>query len=139
MTGSYAFWWNYRGLLPDQRKVFNGPKRSSGGNGQSKMLVSDYFGSDTWRNPGQYGSCEMFKGSRIIGSNCLFTDFYSGGDILDPPPEVKLNAGFTDGHVESYTSSDVVTLEVSDRWDGKGSFHPVIGKGKFYLPRSSMP
>ena len=139
MTGSYCFWWNYRGWLPEQRKVFNGPKRSSGGNGQSKMLISDYFGSDTWRNPGQYGSCEIIKGSRVIGSNSLFTDFYSGGNILDNPPEVKLTAGFTDGHVESYTSSDVVTLEVSNEWNGKGSPLPELRNGKLYLPRSSMP
>ena len=139
MTGSYCFWWDYRGWLPDQRKVFKGPSRSSGGNGQSRMLLSDYFGSDTWRNPGEYGSCEVIRGSRKISSYPLFSDFYSAGDISSPPPEIKLNAVFIDSHVESYDSSDVVTLEVSQRWDGKKPFDPIIRKGKFYLPRSAMP
>ncbi len=140
MTGSYCFWWNYKGVLPDYKKVFMGPRRSSGGNGQSRILISDYFGSDTWRNQGEYGSCESFGGASIAGRNSLFTDFYTGGNISLDPPEIKLNAAYTDGHVESYTSSDVVTLEVCRRKNGKLiPFHSAIGKGKFYLPRSSMP
>jgi len=139
MTGSYCFWWSYRGCLPDQEKVFNGPSRSSGGNGQSRLLLSDYFGSDSWRNLGEYGSCESFDGARDAGSNSLFAEFYTGGDISQAPPKIKLNAAYTDGHVESYDSSDVVTLEVSRSWDGSTPFPQAIGKGKFYLPRSSMP
>ncbi|MCF7954574.1 MAG: prepilin-type N-terminal cleavage/methylation domain-containing protein [Phycisphaerae bacterium] len=139
MTGSYCFWWGYRGFLSDQGKVFKGPSRSSGGHDQSRMLLSDYFGSDTWRNIGKYGSCESFKNATVTASYPLYSDFYSGGDISRPPPEVKLNAVFTDGHVDSYDSSDVVTLEVSQRWDGTFPFDPIIRKGKFYLPRSAMP
>ncbi|MCF7955114.1 MAG: type II secretion system GspH family protein [Phycisphaerae bacterium] len=139
MTGSYCFWWGYRGYLSDQGKVFKGPSRSSGGMGQSRMLMGDYFGSDTWRNIGEYGSCESFKGAGVTASYPVFSDFNSGGDITRKPPEIKLNAVFTDGHVETYDSSDVVTLEVAQRWDGKLPFDPLIRKGKFYLPRSAMP
>lgn len=139
MAGSYCFWWNYKGWLTDQGKVFNGPTRSSGGNGQSSILVSDYFGSDTWRNWGEYGTCENFAGANITASNSLFSSFYTGGDISEPPPAFKLNAVYTDGHVESYSSLDVVTLEVSQNRDGTRPFGQLIGKGKFYLPKSSMP
>lgn len=139
MTGSYCFWWGYRGYLPEYRKVFKGPTRSSGGVGQSRMLLSDYFGSDTWRNIGEYGSCEAFKGAAETSSYPVSSAFYSGGDILRDPPQINLNAVFTDGHVESYSSSDVVTLEVSNSWDGRVPHDPMVRKGKFYLPRSAMP
>lgn len=139
MTGSYCFWWGYRGWLPDQGKSFKGPSRSSGGVRQSRMLLSDYFGSDTFKNKGEYGSCEIIKGAAKIGPYPLHSDFYSGGDISRDPPEIKLSAVFTDTHVESYDSSDVVTLQVSETWDGKVPFGNDIGKGNFYLPRSAMP
>jgi len=85
MTGSYCFWWGYKGYLPELRKVFRGPSRSSGGNNQSGMILSDYFGSDTWRNPGEYGSCETIKDGKKIASYPLYSDFYSAGDISSPP------------------------------------------------------
>ena len=42
VKGTYCFYWNYTGLLGDG--LFIGPQNSTGGWGQSKLLVSCYFG-----------------------------------------------------------------------------------------------
>ena len=46
--GTYCFYWNYTGFLGDQVAPFKGPRDFSGGRGQSKLLVSDYFGFGHW-------------------------------------------------------------------------------------------
>ncbi|MBW8014899.1 MAG: type II secretion system protein [Planctomycetes bacterium] len=139
MTGSYCFWWNYKGWLPDSNRVFKGPMRSSGGVGQSKMVISDYFGSDTWRNRSQFGSCEVFNKSGITSSSNILTDFWTGGDISQSPPIIKLRASFTDGHCQTYDSSEVVTLQVSKDRNGTDPYDRNIGKGEFYLPIIALP
>lgn len=61
VRGSYCYYWNYVGWL-DDGKLFNGPRRSSsGGKGQSKVMMACYFGYDHRRTPEAYGSCEKFK------------------------------------------------------------------------------
>ena len=59
------------------------------------------------------------------------------GDINSPKPQVKLAAGFADGHVETFMSSDTVPLRVSKTSDGSTPYSdPPLGPGIFYLPRS---
>ena len=61
LNGSYCFYWNYTGLLPEQGRSFGGPRRQSGGFRQSKLLVSCYFGYDHWSSRNAYSSCNRFK------------------------------------------------------------------------------
>ena len=104
------------------------------------MLLGDYFGSDTWRNWGQFGSCESFKGSSPTLSTTVHGDFWRGGDVNGSVPEIELTAAFVDGHVETYLSGDVVSMEVSENHDGSPPpFPQAVGKGKFYIPRVGLP
>ena len=43
----------------------------------------------------------------------LSSDYWSG-EIADKPnaPEIKLRAGYTDGHIETFLSSDKLTMKV---------------------------
>jgi len=136
--GTYCFYWNYLGILPDKGSLFRGPKRLSDGRGRSKLLVSDYFGYDHWRSRGAYSSCERFRFSTIapgtqVSSAYWFRqkDINVGLNTLG----VKLHAGYMDEHVESYSAQEVATLKVSMSADGSVPYPSGIGAGDFYLPR----
>jgi len=140
MTGTFCFYWNYRGWLTDREQIFKGPVRASGGRGYSKMLLGDYFGSDMWRNAGQYGSCDSFKKARVTQSTDVHADFWTGGSIYKAVPEIRLTAAFVDGHVESYLSTEVVKMEVSRNQDGSPPpFEEQFKKGNFYIPLVGLP
>jgi len=66
VTGTYCFYWNYIGFLTERNHPFKGPSRSTDGPRHSKLLVSDYFGYDHWRNRRAYGSCDKFKGASVV-------------------------------------------------------------------------
>ena len=146
VMGTYCFYWNYTGWLETGR-FFNGPRDLFGGRRQSGLLVSDYFGFDNWRNHrfygrwGAYGSCEPFEGANVTPGESikettsaywsrLKSDRFNLNTI-----DIKLRAGYTDGHVESFTASEVVKMWViRDRqfnwlWEEGGP-----GPGTFYLP-----
>jgi prepilin-type N-terminal cleavage/methylation domain-containing protein len=55
VMGTYCFYWNYVGFLEGRTVPFKGPQSISSGPGQSKLLVSDYFGFGHWRNKLIYG------------------------------------------------------------------------------------
>jgi prepilin-type N-terminal cleavage/methylation domain-containing protein len=61
--GSYCLYWNYVGC--QDNGPFRGPRTLYGGRGESKVLVSDYFGYDEARSPGLYGSCELSSAADI--------------------------------------------------------------------------
>ena len=92
------------------------------------MLVSDYFGFGHWRNKEAYGSIEAFGSSeRFTGSSITpgteaSSDFWSrpepAGNVNLNTLGLKLHAGYTDGHVESYSPSEVVPMKVSFTPDG---------------------
>jgi hypothetical protein len=103
------------------------------------LLVSDYFGYDHWRNPDSYSSCEPFDGADITRETWLLSAFWSRKSAADDPPEIKLKAAYTDGHVETYSASDVVPMKVSITADGTvpypdGDSSP----GFFFLPRDAL-
>ncbi len=137
--GAYCLFWNYTGFLGGHRLTFDGPSAPAAGRIQSKLLVTDYFGYDSWRTPGAYGSCENFKGADITPETWLLSANWSRiADPNFPAPDVKLQAGYIDGHVESYSTSDAVLMEVSITADGATPYPPGVGPGTFYLPPAAL-
>jgi len=144
VLGTYCFYWNYVGFLEGPKAPFRGPRNSLGEPGQSKLLVSDYFGYDHHRSPNAYGSCEQFMGASLtLGtevSSAYWSRFDSDGNITLDMLNIKLHAGYTDGHVESFTSSEVVPMKVSITPDGSVPYPSGVGlgPGDFYLPRDGL-
>ncbi len=133
------------GFLGYDEPPFRGPQNSLGGRGQSKLIVSDYFGYDHHRSPGAYGSCEKLKGGSITPgtevSSAYWSRIGSNGNIGSDTLDIKLRAGYVDGHVESFKASQVVPMKVGMTVDG-GVPYPSgvgLGPGDFYLPRSALP
>ena len=53
--------------------------------------------------------------------------------------KVKLRAGYIDGHVETYSPSETVPMQVSTAQDGSVPYPTGPGqKGIFYLPRNAL-
>ena len=142
--GTYCFYWNYIGFLGYEESPFRGPRNSLGGSGQSKLLVSDYFGYDHWRSPNAYGSCEKFEGASVTFgtevSSAYWSRFDSDGNIRLDILNIKLHAGYTDGHVEGYSAPEVVPMEVSITSDGSVPYPPGVGLGPgvLYIPRNGL-
>jgi len=139
MGGTYCFYWNYRGYLPERDAVFTGPwGPASGGRRFSKLLVSDYFGYDHWRMEMAYGSCEPFRGAGVTPETSLLSAYWSRVNPAESTPEFKLRAAYTDGHVETYSPSDVVPMKVSVSPDGTKPYPNGMGYGTFFLPRKAL-
>jgi prepilin-type N-terminal cleavage/methylation domain-containing protein len=137
--GSYCFYWNYRGYLGGRRVVFRGPQGPASSRRYSKLLMSDYFGYDHWRNTGSYSSCEPFEGADITEETWLLSSFWHRRTNLGNAPEIKLKAGYTDGHVENYSASDVVPMRVSITPDGTVPYPDgESSPGIFYIPRNAL-
>lgn len=139
--GTYCFYWNYLGILADKDSLFRGPQRLSDGRGRSKLLVSDYFGYDHWRSRGAYGSCERFRSASITPGTQVSSAYWSrqkAGNVSLKALTVKLHAGYMDEHVESYSTSEVATMKVSQTSDGSIPYPSGIGAGDFYLPRNGL-
>jgi prepilin-type N-terminal cleavage/methylation domain-containing protein len=136
--GSYCFYWNYRGYLGGRRVVFRGPQGPASSGKYSKLLVSDYFGYDHWRTPGSFGSCEPFDGAGITPETYLLSSYWSRKSAADDSPVIKLKAAYTDGHVETYSASDVIPMKVSITADGTVPYPDGVGPGLFLLPRNAL-
>jgi prepilin-type N-terminal cleavage/methylation domain-containing protein len=139
LFGTYNFYWNYTGLLEDG--LFKGPRNLLGGRGQSELLVSCYFGYDHWRSQGSYGSCEKFRGAGVTLEDKTSSAYWSRAKTdsfnLDTV-EIKLQAGYADGHVESFTASDVVTMKVINFRTTNPPTPHTYGPGDFYLPIDAL-
>lgn len=142
LVGAYCFYWNYIGFLPDQRVPFKGPQTPTDGGGQSKLLLSDYFGYNHWRSPGAYSSCEQFKKSAVMPGTCVSSDYWcdfgAHGGAGPDKIRVKLHAGYTDGHVERYWPSQTIPMKVSITSDGSVPYPNRLGPGVFYLPKNAL-
>jgi prepilin-type N-terminal cleavage/methylation domain-containing protein len=140
--GTYCFYWNYVGFLGYGEAPFRGPQDMLGG--QSDLLVSDYFGYDHHRSPDSYGSCEKIGGADITFGTEVSSSYWSllnsDGDITLDMLNIKLHAGFTDGHVESFSPSEVVPMKVSITPDGTVPYPSGVGlgPGDFYLPEGAL-
>jgi prepilin-type N-terminal cleavage/methylation domain-containing protein len=142
VIGTYCFYWNYTGYLAGRRRVFVGPKYLGGGRGQSKLLVSDYFGYDHWRSPNAYGSCERFTRADIIEETWVSSAYWSRVKLDDriglDTLKIRLHAGYADGHVEAYGPSETAPMKVSLAADGSVPYPDGVGAGTLYLPSSGL-
>ena len=139
LTGTYCFYWNYTGLLREQMHLFRGPRSLSGGFRESKVLVSCYFGYDNWRSRNVYSSCNKFRNANPTEETWFSSSYWSGldGRVSLDTLNMKLRAGYTDEHVESYNPAEVVPMEViMDRATAE-PYPSGVGPGVFYLPYNS--
>jgi prepilin-type N-terminal cleavage/methylation domain-containing protein len=149
MYGSYCFYWNYTGWLPETEKLFRGPSDLCGTRRQSKLLVSCYLGFGHWLNkyryggdPNAYGSCEHFRGANVTPERPR--DFPGNSAYWSRPQtdinldtiEIKPYAGYVDGHVESFTASEAAAMQVINRDDPRDPLQRL--KGEFYLPQNGV-
>lgn len=138
LSGTYCFYWNYTGYLEEGDSLFQGPRTNAAGQGQSALLVSDYFGYDYYESSNAYGSCEKFKGASLVSSTMHFSGYWAAAASAKPEIKIKLSAGYVDGHVESYSSYDTVAMRVI-LWPETGDPYPDgTGPGKFYLPQNAL-
>ena len=140
--GTYCFYWNYTGFLQEQSAVFKGPRSLSGGSRQSKLLTSDYFGYSHWRSPNSYSSCEKFKGASIAPGTPVSSAYWAGrNEETEPAPDrpaIKLQAGYIDGHVESFTASDAIPMKVAITPDGTVPYPKELSPGTIFLPKNAL-
>jgi len=139
LYGSYCFFWNYVGYL-SRSEVFKGPRGAAYNRTRSTLLVSDYFGYDHWKSRGSFGSSEIFKGANVTEESLISLPFWyrpAGGCGGSAGLQVRLHAGYADGHVATFGSGDVVAMLVSTTPDGKSP--NMISPGVFFLPEESLP
>ena len=139
--GTYCFYWNYIGFLGGNRGIFKGPQSPAGGPGESKLLVTDYFGYDCWQALNAFGSCDYFNGASVTPETWLLSAYWfsqKSESVNLNTIEVNLHAGYTDGHVEGFTASDVVPMRISITSDGSEPYPDGVGPGIFYLPRNGL-
>ncbi|MHC4740788.1 MAG: type II secretion system protein [Planctomycetota bacterium] len=142
LFGTYCFYWNYMGYLDEDGGVFRGSIGPGGGVGQSSVLVSDYFGYDHWRSRHCFGSCEPLQGGHVTEgtdeSSAYWSLYDSDGAFDAGTLEIELQAGYLDGHVSKYGTSDVAGMRVL--LDAENHVpNPVgVGPGLFYLPREGL-
>lgn len=144
LTSTYCFYWNYTGLL-DQDKLFNGPSRASGRRGESKLMMSCYFGFNHYLNPrpNLFNSCEEFRNAGIreeydYASTCYWT---SPSPNLDLSVfQIKLHAAYSDGHVSTYSTAETVPMEVivDPATNEPYSRQFGIGPGVFFVPEEAV-
>ena len=144
VLGSYCLYWNYVGHLSLQQRPFQGPQTDDGRPYYSRLLISDYFGFNHRRSPDAFGSCERLAGAEVTAETHEATAYWfrpSQGPADRARLHVKLQAGFVDGHVETYHPGDTAILEVADALDGStpalSGFG--LGAGQFYIPPQAVP
>ena len=142
LSGTYCFYCNYIGYLDERPDPFRGPRTLCGGPEQSDLLVSDYFGFNHWQNPDSYGSCEKFKKANIIPETWISSSYWSRSNrnakVNLSDLTIQLHAGYIDGHIETYSASQVTGMKVSKTADGSVPYEPGIGPGDIFLPRNSL-
>jgi prepilin-type N-terminal cleavage/methylation domain-containing protein len=138
-TGTYCFYWNYIGYLAETDTVFRGPTGPASGGRYSQLLVTDYFGYDHWRSPRAFGSCEKMGGAEIVPETQLLSSYWTtAGDPNMAMPGLKLKAAYTDGHVETYSASEVTPIKVSITSVGRPPYPDGQAGGIFFVPKAAV-
>ena len=143
VMGTYCLYWNYTGYLGAEEGLLRGPSGPARGHRESRIVVTDRFGYNHFRGPGAYGSCERFTQAEVTEGYEISSAYWSRpgqGSIEELSRfDVKLHAGFVDGHVESYLPAETVPMRVI--------LYPETGEpckddqptpGIFYLPRIGL-
>ena len=137
--GTYCFYWNYTGYLEERDYLFRGPQGSSSGRYWSKLLVSDSFAYNHWRSKESYSSCERFGGVSITEGTQLSSAYWSREGVAgSDAPEIKLHAGYADGHVESFSSLDTLIMKVIMHPETGEPYPDDIAPGNFYIPTNAL-
>jgi hypothetical protein len=111
--GTYCLYWNYVGWLGTGRPAFNGPQGpASTWPTYSRLLISDYLGYNSWRTPGSLASCEPFARAEVVADTALLVAYWCAPADTNALHAISLRAGYTDGHVETYSPRDVVAMRV---------------------------
>jgi prepilin-type N-terminal cleavage/methylation domain-containing protein len=137
--GTYCFFWNYVGYLPETKTVFKGASGPASLGTHSQLLVTDYLGYNHWRSPDAYGSCDKLAGASVVEETWLLSSYWAArSDPNAGLPDTKIRAGFVDGHVASFTSAELVPMKVSLSSAGAppypdGSTSP----GTYYIPKEA--
>ncbi len=137
LVGNYCFYWNYIGSLDNGGKVFRGPRNSSdGGRRRSKLVVSDCLDYDV-DGGDVYRSCQKFYQAgvepRLAGSTAMWHRLKADENTTLDSIKIKLNAGYADGRVESYSTLETVKMNVA--WSADGT-NPSPTDGDIFIPLS---
>ena len=142
MFGTYCLYWNYVGYRGEGQSLFRGPAGPGRGRRESTVLISDYLGYDHWRSPQTFGSCEVFREATVVDGTTFSSAFWSSpgdGTLVELQTfDVKLHAGYADGHVESYAPAETQPMEVILHPETGEPYEPGTGAGTFYLPRAGL-
>jgi hypothetical protein len=141
VSGTYCFYWNYTGHLPERDGLFRGPRTTAGARGESTLMASDYFGYGHHRSRYSFGSCERFKGADVTPGTVLSSAYWSRTRTFEygrEAVEVRLNAAYSDGHVETYGPGEVEAMKVIMRRATNEPYPEGVGPGDFYLPGKSI-
>jgi len=139
-TSTYCFYWSYTGFLGEGRE-FKGPSGLVGRPGESQLMMSCYFGFDHWRSREVYSSCEKFKGAGVTEETPFASAYYWSGlspDVDLSTLKIKLHAGYLDGHIGSYSPSEVLPMEVIIDRETGAPYEPGLGPGVFFLPQDAV-
>jgi prepilin-type N-terminal cleavage/methylation domain-containing protein len=139
LSGTYCFYWGYVGYLGEGPRLFRGPRTPAAVGRQSQLLVSDYFGYGHWRTPHAFASCERLSGADIDPETQLGSAWWKlEGDPTVAVPDMKLRAGFTDGHVETFSPSEAVPMRVGMTPEGVPPFDDSgPNPGLYYIPQNA--
>ena len=139
LCGTYSFYWGYVGYLGEGPRLFRGPRTPASLGGQSRLLMSDYFGYGHWRTPTAFASCERLDGGDIDPEAQITSAWWKlEGDPNVAMPNVTLRAAYTDGHVETYKPSDAIPMRVGMTPEGVPPFPDgVPNAGQFFIPRNA--
>ena len=105
----------------------------------SQMLVTDYLGYDHWRSPDSFGSCDKLTGAGVVEETWLLSSYWAvKGDPNGSLPKGKIRAGFVDGHVSTYDSSELVPMKVSLSSAGVPPYPDgATSPGIYYIPKEA--
>ena len=150
MSGHFAFFWDYKGVLELEEgyELFRGPSRPSLGKKQSDLLVSDALvESDQQispRPPESFSSCEYIPNGTVASSTFVASRWTC--EVDEGLPDIRLKAAFVDTHVETYKAKEAVGLRPILSYDRHGNPEPwLLGSasggslGRYYLPASAQP
>lgn len=142
MIGAYCLYWNYTGYRGTAERLLRGPTGPARGYRESQVLVTDYLGYDHWRSPKAFGSCEKLSDAVVTEGTVISSAYWSRagaptGDEL-AGLNVKLHAGYVDGHIESYLPAETAPMRVILRPETGTPYPSGVGPGVFYLPRVGL-
>ena len=100
-----------------------------------------YFGYDHRRTPDAYGSCEKIKDADVVSETLIESSWWSrsaSGGLNLASMEIKLQAAYIDGHVESFSPGEAVVIKAIMNRSTNEPYPSKVGPGDFYIPRNSL-